>query len=147
MYDGLQICGLPLPAVVCSSLHDWVHGQNELQGEDHKHVGEQVSCPCSVMSLIKLLLNAACYNAVPFDLQVALVEPLMCKLLFWHFDHITSQFLGEEVGVTEVLSESAIWLLRYKGCILSFGRLCSNRSHAHQLMNDGMVGEGVFLLF
>lgn len=93
------------------------------------------------MSLIKSLLNAACYNTVPFDLQVALVEPLMCKLLFWHFDHIASQFLGEEVGVTEVLSESAIWLLRYKGCIVLFGRLCSNRSCAHQLMNDGMVGK------
>ncbi|XP_051256873.1 UDP-glucuronosyltransferase 1A1-like [Dicentrarchus labrax] len=43
---------------------------------------------------------------------VALLEPLMCRLLYWHFDHIANQFLGEEVGIAEVLSESAIWLLR-----------------------------------
>lgn len=46
------------------------------------------------------------------DLQVALLEPLMCKLLYWHFDHVANQFLGEEVGIAEVLSESDIWLLR-----------------------------------
>ncbi|XP_035527278.1 UDP-glucuronosyltransferase 1A1-like [Morone saxatilis] len=43
---------------------------------------------------------------------VALLEPLMCRVLYWHFDHIAYQFLGEEVGIAEVLSESAIWLLR-----------------------------------
>lgn len=46
------------------------------------------------------------------DLQVALLEPLLCRLLYWHFDHIAYQFLGEEVGIAEVLSDSAIWLLR-----------------------------------
>uniref|UniRef100_A0A671YP22 glucuronosyltransferase n=1 Tax=Sparus aurata TaxID=8175 RepID=A0A671YP22_SPAAU len=43
---------------------------------------------------------------------VALLEPLMCRLLYWHFDNIAYQFLGEEVGIAEVLSESAIWLMR-----------------------------------
>lgn len=46
------------------------------------------------------------------DLQIALLEPLMCKLLFWHFDNISHQFLGEEVDIADVLSESAVWLLR-----------------------------------
>lgn len=46
------------------------------------------------------------------DLQIALLEPLMCKLLYWHFDNISHQFLGEEVSIAEVLSESAVWLLR-----------------------------------
>ncbi|XP_026005294.1 UDP-glucuronosyltransferase 1-1-like [Astatotilapia calliptera] len=43
---------------------------------------------------------------------VALVEPLLCKLLYWRFDQITRDFLGENVGVAEVLSDSDIWLLR-----------------------------------
>ncbi|KAM8728715.1 UDP-glucuronosyltransferase 1A1-like [Acanthopagrus schlegelii] len=43
---------------------------------------------------------------------VAFLEPLMCRLLYWHFDNIAYQFLGEEVGIAEVLSESAIWLMR-----------------------------------
>uniref|UniRef100_A0A8C6SWV7 glucuronosyltransferase n=1 Tax=Neogobius melanostomus TaxID=47308 RepID=A0A8C6SWV7_9GOBI len=43
---------------------------------------------------------------------VALLEPLMCRFLFWRFDQITSEFLGEDVGVAEVLADSDIWLLR-----------------------------------
>ncbi|KAM9718548.1 UDP-glucuronosyltransferase 1A1-like isoform 2-T2 [Menidia menidia] len=43
---------------------------------------------------------------------VALVEPLFCRLLYWHFDRVAHQFLEEEVSVAEVLSDSAIWLLR-----------------------------------
>ncbi|XP_029971816.1 UDP-glucuronosyltransferase 1-1-like [Salarias fasciatus] len=43
---------------------------------------------------------------------VALMEPLMCKFLFWRFDQIAAQFLGEDVGIRQVLSESDIWLLR-----------------------------------
>lgn len=46
------------------------------------------------------------------DLQVALLEPLLCRLLYWRFDQIAYQFLGEEVGVAQVLSHSAIWLMR-----------------------------------
>ncbi|XP_076601903.1 UDP-glucuronosyltransferase 1A1-like [Chaetodon auriga] len=48
-----------------------------------------------------------------FNTLVALLEPLLCRLLYWHFDNIAYQFLGEEVGIAEVLSDSAIWLLRY----------------------------------
>ncbi|KAG7227346.1 hypothetical protein INR49_000351, partial [Caranx melampygus] len=44
--------------------------------------------------------------------QVALLEPLFSTLLYWRFDQIAHQFLGEEVGVAEVLSDSDIWLLR-----------------------------------
>ncbi|XP_072296565.1 UDP-glucuronosyltransferase 1A1-like, partial [Eucyclogobius newberryi] len=43
---------------------------------------------------------------------VTLIEPLMCRLLYGHFDQITSQFLGEDATVAEILSESDIWLLR-----------------------------------
>ncbi|KAM4727818.1 UDP-glucuronosyltransferase 1A1-like [Anableps anableps] len=43
---------------------------------------------------------------------VALLEPLFCRLLYWHFDQIAYEFLEEKVSVAELFSESAIWLLR-----------------------------------
>ncbi|XP_068197210.1 UDP-glucuronosyltransferase 1A5-like [Antennarius striatus] len=43
---------------------------------------------------------------------VALVEPLLSRLLYRHFDHIAHRFLGEEVTVAEVLSDAAVWLQR-----------------------------------
>lgn len=46
------------------------------------------------------------------DLQVALLEPLMCKFIYWEFDNTAYRFLGEEVGIAEVLQESDIWLQR-----------------------------------
>lgn len=42
----------------------------------------------------------------------ALFEPLLCRLLYWRFDQITAEFLGEDVTVAEILSNSDIWLLR-----------------------------------
>ena len=39
-------------------------------------------------------------------------EPLMCRLLFRHFDTIAQRFLGEDVGIAEVVSDADIWLQR-----------------------------------
>uniref|UniRef100_A0AAV2JVL9 glucuronosyltransferase n=1 Tax=Knipowitschia caucasica TaxID=637954 RepID=A0AAV2JVL9_KNICA len=47
-----------------------------------------------------------------FNTMLALFEPLMCSLLYWRFDGITSEFLGQDVTVAEILSDSNIWLLR-----------------------------------
>uniref|UniRef100_A0A673B3B9 glucuronosyltransferase n=1 Tax=Sphaeramia orbicularis TaxID=375764 RepID=A0A673B3B9_9TELE len=44
---------------------------------------------------------------------VAFLEPLLCRVIYWHFDQIAYQFLGEKVGVAEVLSDSDIWLMRF----------------------------------
>lgn len=52
------------------------------------------------------------YKERVFNTLVALFEPLLCRILFGHFDHIAHQFLGENVGVAEVLSDSDIWLMR-----------------------------------
>ncbi|KAK2822002.1 hypothetical protein Q5P01_022067 [Channa striata] len=42
---------------------------------------------------------------VPMDGShwVAWLEPLLCPLLYWHFDQISYQFLGEDVGIARVL--------------------------------------------
>uniref|UniRef100_A0A3Q2XYG6 glucuronosyltransferase n=1 Tax=Hippocampus comes TaxID=109280 RepID=A0A3Q2XYG6_HIPCM len=43
---------------------------------------------------------------------VSALEPLLCRLIYWRFDQIAKEFLEEDVGVAEVLSDSAIWLHR-----------------------------------
>ncbi|XP_077391705.1 UDP-glucuronosyltransferase 1A1-like isoform X2 [Festucalex cinctus] len=44
---------------------------------------------------------------------VSALEPLLCRVIYWRFDQIASKFLEEDVGVAEVLSDSAIWLHRF----------------------------------
>uniref|UniRef100_A0A8C6WMM0 Uncharacterized protein n=1 Tax=Neogobius melanostomus TaxID=47308 RepID=A0A8C6WMM0_9GOBI len=44
--------------------------------------------------------------------SVAVLEPLLCRLIYWRFDQITAEFLGEDVSVAEILSDSDIWLER-----------------------------------
>lgn len=46
------------------------------------------------------------------DFQVSALEPLLCRVIYWRFDQIAKEFLEEDVGVAEVLSDSAIWLHR-----------------------------------
>ncbi|XP_061694436.1 UDP-glucuronosyltransferase 1A1-like isoform X2 [Syngnathoides biaculeatus] len=43
---------------------------------------------------------------------VSMFEPLLCRVIYWRFDRIASEFLEEDVGVAEVLLDSAIWLHR-----------------------------------
>ncbi|XP_051809456.1 UDP-glucuronosyltransferase-like isoform X1 [Acanthochromis polyacanthus] len=47
-----------------------------------------------------------------FNSLIALFEPLLCRLIYRHFDHLAHQFLGEKVSIAEVLSDSDIWLMR-----------------------------------
>ena len=37
----------------------------------------------------------------------------MCTFLTWHFDQMAKDFLEEDVGVAEVLTDTAIWLMRF----------------------------------
>ncbi|XP_070774450.1 UDP-glucuronosyltransferase 1A1-like [Enoplosus armatus] len=89
---------------------------------------------------------------------VALLEPMFCKLLYWHFDHIAHQFLGEEVGVTEVLSDSAIWLLRIDftlevprplmpNMVLIGGINCNLRNPLPEDLESWMSGDHGFVVF
>ncbi|XP_061926255.1 UDP-glucuronosyltransferase 1A1-like isoform X2 [Entelurus aequoreus] len=43
---------------------------------------------------------------------VSALEPLLCRVVYWRFDRIASRFLNKDVGVAEVLADSAIWLHR-----------------------------------
>ncbi|XP_044074937.1 UDP-glucuronosyltransferase 1A1-like isoform X2 [Siniperca chuatsi] len=93
-----------------------------------------------------------------FNTLVALLEPLLCRLLYWHFDHIAYQFLGEEVGIAEVLSDSAIWLLRIDftlelprplmpNIILVGGINCNVRNPLPEDLESWVSGEHGFVVF
>ncbi|KAM6990655.1 UDP-glucuronosyltransferase 1A1-like [Tautogolabrus adspersus] len=89
---------------------------------------------------------------------VALVEPLLCRFIYWHFDNIAYQFLGEKVGVAEVLSESAIWLLRLDftlefprplmpNMVLVGGINCNIRNPLPKDLDSWVSGEHGFVVF
>lgn len=93
-----------------------------------------------------------------FNTLVAALEPLLCRLLYWHFDHIAYQFLGEEVGIAEVLSNSAIWLLRIDftlefprpmmpNVVLVGGINCNVRNPLPEDLDSWVSGEHGFIVF
>uniref|UniRef100_A0A3B3CCV0 Uncharacterized protein n=1 Tax=Oryzias melastigma TaxID=30732 RepID=A0A3B3CCV0_ORYME len=70
---------------------------------------QSAGCPSPPSFVPRLNLTS---SALTNSVQVALIEPLFCRLLYWRFNNIAHQFLKEEVSVGEVLSDSDIWLLR-----------------------------------
>ncbi|XP_022625957.1 UDP-glucuronosyltransferase-like, partial [Seriola dumerili] len=89
---------------------------------------------------------------------VALLEPLLSRLLYWRFDQMAYQFLGEEVGVAEVLSDSAIWLLRIDlilefprplmpNMVLVGGINCNVRNPLPEDLESWVSGEFGFVVF
>uniref|UniRef100_UPI003AB02ED2 UDP-glucuronosyltransferase-like n=1 Tax=Centroberyx gerrardi TaxID=166262 RepID=UPI003AB02ED2 len=89
---------------------------------------------------------------------VSLLEPLLCRLLFGRFDQIASQFLGEDVGVAEVLSDSAIWLLRsdftlefprplMPNVVLVGGINCNVRNPLPEDLESWVSGQHGFVVF
>lgn len=89
---------------------------------------------------------------------VASLEPLFCRLLYWRFDQIAYQFLGEEVGVAEVLSHSDIWLLRtdfalefprplMPNVVLVGGINCKVRNPLPDDLGSWVSGEHGFVVF
>ncbi|XP_030608351.1 UDP-glucuronosyltransferase 1-1-like [Archocentrus centrarchus] len=89
---------------------------------------------------------------------VALVEPLFCRLLYWRFNGITQEFLGENVGVAEVLSDSDIWLIRsdfvldfprplVPNVIMVGGINCNVKNPLPQDLESWVSGEHGFVVF
>ncbi|XP_067461226.1 UDP-glucuronosyltransferase 1A1-like [Thunnus thynnus] len=93
-----------------------------------------------------------------FNTLVAALEPLLCRLVYWHFDQIAYQFLGEEVGIAEVLSDSDIWLLRLDftlefprplmpNVVLVGGINCNVRNPLPEDLDSWVSGEHGFVVF
>lgn len=90
--------------------------------------------------------------------MLALLEPLLCRLIYWRFDQITSDFLGEDVTVAEVLSDSDIWLLRLDftleyprplmpNMVLVGGINCNVRNPLPDELTPWVSGEDGFVVF
>uniref|UniRef100_A0A3B4ZGN6 glucuronosyltransferase n=1 Tax=Stegastes partitus TaxID=144197 RepID=A0A3B4ZGN6_9TELE len=89
---------------------------------------------------------------------VALFEPLLCRLVYGHFDHIAHKFLGEEVGIAEVLSDSDIWLMRIDftlefprplmpNMVLVGGINCNVKNPLPKDLESWVSGEHGFIVF
>lgn len=89
---------------------------------------------------------------------VAFLEPLLCRLFYWYFDEIAYRFLGEEIGIAEVLSDSAIWLLRMDftlefprpimpNMVLVGGINCNVRHPLPEDLESWVSGEHGFVVF
>ncbi|XP_034410866.1 UDP-glucuronosyltransferase 1-1-like isoform X2 [Cyclopterus lumpus] len=89
---------------------------------------------------------------------VAFLEPLLCRLIYWYFDEIAYRFLGEEIGIAEVLSDSAIWLMRMDftldyprpitpNVVLVGGINCNVRHPLPEDLESWVSGEHGFVVF
>ncbi|XP_076864890.1 UDP-glucuronosyltransferase 1A1-like [Brachyhypopomus gauderio] len=47
------------------------------------------------------------------NVLVSLLEPLLCKAIYWTFEEVASRFLQRAVNMQEILSTGALWLFRY----------------------------------
>uniref|UniRef100_A0A8C7L7Z4 glucuronosyltransferase n=1 Tax=Oncorhynchus kisutch TaxID=8019 RepID=A0A8C7L7Z4_ONCKI len=92
------------------------------------------------------------------NVLVSLVEPLLCRLLYLRFDQLANRFLGEDVGVAEVLADTALWLLRYDftlefprplmpNMVLVGGINCHVRNPLPQELEQWVSGEHGFMVF
>ncbi|XP_070701291.1 UDP-glucuronosyltransferase 1A1-like [Pempheris klunzingeri] len=99
-----------------------------------------------------------CFKERAINTLVALLEPFLCRLLYWHFDNMAYEFLGEQVDVAEVLSDSAIWLMRFDftlelprplmpNVILVGGINCNLRNPLPEDLNSWVSGEHGFIVF
>ncbi len=47
------------------------------------------------------------------NMLVSMLEPLVCKVMYWSFEELKFNFLQKDVSMTEILSTAAVWLMRY----------------------------------
>uniref|UniRef100_A0A673M723 Uncharacterized protein n=1 Tax=Sinocyclocheilus rhinocerous TaxID=307959 RepID=A0A673M723_9TELE len=53
------------------------------------------------------------FSQCVLNVFVSMLEPLICKFVYWPFEELTSNFLQRDVSLTEILSTGAVWLMRY----------------------------------
>ncbi|XP_067286931.1 UDP-glucuronosyltransferase 1-2-like isoform X4 [Pseudorasbora parva] len=83
--------------------------------------------PCGLDSMATACPNPPSYvprffthnsDHMPFrqrllNVLVSILEPLLCRLIYWSTEDVASHFLQRDVSVAEILQSGALWLLRY----------------------------------
>lgn len=69
--------------------------------------------PSYIPRFFTKLTDRMCFAERVFNVVVYMLEPVMCKLLYWWFDDVASRFLQRSISVPEILNTAAMWLLRY----------------------------------
>ncbi len=82
-------CGLDAAATACPDPLSYVP-HFYTRNSDHMSFGERVR-----------------------NMLVSMLEPLVCKVIYWSFEEVTFNFLQRDVSLTEILSTGAVWLMRY----------------------------------
>lgn len=54
-----------------------------------------------------------CFTERVMNVVVYMLEPVMCKLMYWWYDDVASRFLQRSISMSEILKTAAMWLLRY----------------------------------
>ncbi|KAI4883049.1 hypothetical protein NFI96_027530 [Prochilodus magdalenae] len=47
------------------------------------------------------------------NMLVSVVEPVLCKVLYWSFEDVAARLMDRSVSLAEILSSGAMWLMRY----------------------------------
>ncbi|XP_036420199.1 LOW QUALITY PROTEIN: UDP-glucuronosyltransferase 1-6-like [Colossoma macropomum] len=54
-----------------------------------------------------------CWSERVLNVLVNMVEPVLCKVLYWLFEDLASRLMHRSVSLVEILNSGALWLLRY----------------------------------
>ncbi|KAI4883047.1 hypothetical protein NFI96_027531 [Prochilodus magdalenae] len=98
-----------------------------------------------------------CFSERVVNMLVSVVEPVLCKMLFWSFEDVATRLMHRSVSLAEILSSGALWLLRYDftaefpkplmpNMVLIGGFNCAITNplipleHPHTVPADGAIG-------
>uniref|UniRef100_A0AAR2LKL4 UDP-glucuronosyltransferase n=1 Tax=Pygocentrus nattereri TaxID=42514 RepID=A0AAR2LKL4_PYGNA len=54
-----------------------------------------------------------CWSERVLNVLVSVVEPVLCKVMYWSFEDLASRLMHRSISLVEILSSGALWLLRY----------------------------------
>uniref|UniRef100_A0A671T5F3 UDP-glucuronosyltransferase n=1 Tax=Sinocyclocheilus anshuiensis TaxID=1608454 RepID=A0A671T5F3_9TELE len=57
--------------------------------------------------------NRMSFSQRVLNVFVSMLEPLICKFVYWPFEELTYNFLQRDMSLIEILSTGAVWLMRY----------------------------------
>ncbi|XP_028988783.1 UDP-glucuronosyltransferase 1A1-like [Betta splendens] len=93
-----------------------------------------------------------------FNTVMSFLEPLLCRLIYGPFDTMAHQFLGEDISVAQILSDTDIWMLRsdftldfprplMPNFVLVGGINCEVRNPLREDLESWVSGEHGFVVF
>ncbi|XP_051528808.1 UDP-glucuronosyltransferase 1A1-like isoform X1 [Myxocyprinus asiaticus] len=97
--------------------------------------------------------NRMSFHQRVLNVLVSVLEPFLCRMIYWSTEDVASRFLQRDVRVAEILSTGALWLLRYDfslefskplmpNMVLIGGINCAVKSTLTEEVEDFVEGSG-----